>query len=104
MDYTVLSIPDKTHGGELYLHLRQRRRLYRKRTGAMTGGSGFRNRVSISELPSEAATRLNESATGKATLCMQGSNLRHVGWIGKSGYLAPYPVKRQNAPPGDAGH
>jgi len=48
---------DKRNGGGLYLHLRQRRKRYRKRYGSHDRRGQLPNRVSISERPLEAATR-----------------------------------------------
>ena len=48
---------DKRNGGELCLHLRQRRKRYRKRYGSHDRCGKLRNRISVSERPPEAATR-----------------------------------------------
>ena len=48
---------DKRGGGLLYLHLRHRRKRYRKRYGSHDRRGQLRNRVSITERPAEVETR-----------------------------------------------
>ena len=48
---------DKQGGGELYTHLRHRRKRYRKRYGSHDRRGQLRNRVSITERPAEVETR-----------------------------------------------
>ena len=63
---------DKRGGGLLYLHLRHRRKRYRKRYGSHDRRGQLRNRVSITERPAQVETRerLGDWATGKVTRCM----------------------------------
>jgi IS30 family transposase len=85
---------DKRNGGTLYLHLRQRRRRYRKRYGSHDRRGQLRNRVSISERPSEVATRERIGDWEGDTVLGKGGNL--VTLVDrKSGYLEAYPVKRR---------
>ena len=48
---------DQRCGGELYLHLRHRRKRYRKRYGSHDRRGQVRNRVSITERPAKVETR-----------------------------------------------
>lgn len=48
---------EKQGGGELYTHLRHRRKRYRKRYGSHDRRGQLRNRVSITERPAEVETR-----------------------------------------------
>jgi IS30 family transposase len=85
---------DKRNGGQLYLHLRQRRRLYRKRYGSHDRRGQLRNRISISERPAEAETRERVGDWEGDTVHGKGGNL--VTLVDrKSGYLSAYPVQRR---------
>ena len=85
---------DKRAGGALYTYLRHRRKRYRKRYGSHDRRGQLRNRVSITELPSEAETRERLGDWEGDTVHGVGGNL--VTLVDrKSGYLSAYPVKRR---------
>jgi len=85
---------DKRGGGLLYLHLRHRRKRYRKRYGSHDRRGQLRNRVSITERPAEVETRERLGDWEGDTVHGVGGNL--VTLVDrKSGYLSAYPVKRR---------
>lgn len=85
---------DKREDGLLYLHLRHRRRRYRKRYGSHDRRGQLRNRVSISERPAEVESRERLGDWEGDTVHGVGGNL--VTLVDrKSGYLSAYPVKRR---------
>lgn len=85
---------DKRDSGLLYLHLRHRRRRYRKRYGSHDRRGQLRNRVSISERPSEVESRERLGDWEGDTVHGVGGNLVTLA-DRKSGYLSAYPVKRR---------
>jgi IS30 family transposase len=83
-----------SNGGPLYLHLRQRRRLYREGYGSHDRRGQLRNRVSISERPAEVETRERIGDWEGDTVHGKGGNL--VTLVDrKSGYPSAYPVQRR---------
>ena len=85
---------DKRGGGLLFLHLRHRRKRYRKRYGSHDRRGQLRNRVSITERPAEVETRERLGDWEGDTVHGVGGNL--VTLVDrKSGYLSAYPVKRR---------
>lgn len=85
---------DKRGGGLLYLHLRHRRKRYRKRYGSHDRRGQLRNRVSITERPAEVETRERLGDWEGDTVHGVGGNL--VTLVDrKSGFLSAYPVKRR---------
>lgn len=85
---------DKRGGGLLYLHLRHRRKRYRKRYGSHDRRGQLRNRVSITARPAEVETRERLGDWEGDTVHGVGGNL--VTLVDrKSGYLSAYPVKRR---------
>lgn len=85
---------DQRCGGALYLHLRHRRKRYRKRYGSHDRRGQLRNRVSISERPAEVESRARLGDWEGDTVHGVGGNL--VTLVDrKSGYLSAYPVKRR---------
>ncbi|WP_338726363.1 IS30 family transposase [Shewanella baltica] len=85
---------DKRADGLLYLHLRHRRKRYRKRYGSHDRRGQLCNRVSITERPVEAETRERLGDWEGDTVHGVGGNL--VTLVDrKSGYLSAYPVKRR---------
>jgi IS30 family transposase len=85
---------DKRDSGLLYLHLRHRRRRYRKRYGSHDRRGQLRNRVSISERPAEVESRERLGDWEGDTVHGVGGNLVTLA-DRKSGYLSAYPVKRR---------
>ena len=81
---------DKCAGGALYMYVRHRRKLYRKRYGSHDRHGQLRNRVSITERPTEVETRDRECDTVHGV----GGNLVTL-LDRKSGYLSAYLVKRR---------
>jgi IS30 family transposase len=91
--YQFIAI-DKRRGGDLYMHLRHRRKCYRKRYGSHDRRGQLRNRVSISERPAEVETRERLGDWEGDTVHGLGGNI--VTLVDrKSGYLSAYPVKRR---------
>ena len=85
---------DKQGGGELYTHLRHRRKRYRKRYGSHDRRGQLRNRGSITERPAEVETRERLGDWEADTVHGVGGNLVTLVER-KSGYLSAYPVKRR---------
>ena len=85
---------DKRGGGLLYLHLRHRRKRYRKRYGSHHRRGQLRNRVSITERPAQVETRERLGDWEGDTVHGVGGSLVTLA-DRKSGYLSAYPVKRR---------